>query len=302
MKKQKKKNSTEKSINLNEELIIGLTPKKRESVNTTKKSKPKNKTQLKKKSTSLRKKTKKKQNKKNNKIVKWIILIMLIILCIVLFLLSSVFNIKQVVVKNNNKVSDQEIIELSGLKTDENMFKFSNNKIKKGIYINPYIEEIKITKKLNGVVELDVKERVPSYMLQYADTYAYINNQGYILELSTTPLEIPVITGINTLEENIIPGKRLENEDLKKLDDVIKIMSNASSLKIDTLITNIDITDSNSYIITMSSEQKIIHFGDVSNINEKMPWILKIIEEEKGIEGEIFVKNPEKKAYFREKV
>ena len=39
------------------------------------------------------------------------------------------------------------------------------------------------------------------------------------------PLEIPVITGFSTANEEIKAGNRLNVDDLNKLDDVIKIMS-----------------------------------------------------------------------------
>lgn len=307
----KKAKPDDKTINLNEEIIIGLTPKKQNNVKSKKRTSS-NKREIKKtnkvKNNSKKKVTKNKIQKKEkmpnkkSKVAKWIILIILIILCVILFLLSSVFNIKKIVIQNNNKTTTEEIIELSEIKTEENMFKISNKKIRKNLKSNPYIEDVKIKKKLNGTIELNVTERVATFIIKYLDTYAYINNQGYILELSQEPLELPILIGISTLEENIKPGNRLDNKDLEKLDTVIKIIANAKSLKLDSLITSIDITNSNDYIIKMDQELKTVHFGDKSNINDKMTWVLEIIEQKKDVEGEIFVKNPDKNVYFREKV
>ena len=39
--------------------------------------------------------------------------------------------------------------------------------------------------------------------------YAYINNQGYILEISQEKLDLPVIQGAKTPEEKIVPVNRL---------------------------------------------------------------------------------------------
>ena len=39
------------------------------------------------------------------------------------------------------------------------------------------------------------------------EQFAYINNQGYILEISSEKIEKPIILGYST--ENIEPGKRL---------------------------------------------------------------------------------------------
>ena len=53
-------------------------------------------------------------------------------------MLSSVFNITNITVTNNNKISEQEIISLSGLTKNENMFKVLNKKVEESIEQNPY--------------------------------------------------------------------------------------------------------------------------------------------------------------------
>ena len=305
-KSNKKERNAKDIINLDNEIIIGLTPKKTNKSNAKKKKTNKEHKKIK-QNNKTRKNTKKtKRNKKEKTVkatvIKIIILIVLILLCVVLFMLSSVFNIKQIVVNNNTKVTTEEIITLSELQINENIFKTSNKKIKDKIKTNPYIEDVIIKKKLNGVIELNVKERVVTYIIRYADKYAYINNQGYILEISDVPIEVPELLGISTAEENIKPGNRLENSDLEKLDSVIKIIASAKSLQIDQLITSIDITNDEDYLLYLASELKIVHFGDESNKNDKMSWIIEIVEQKKDEEGEIFVNDLEKRVFFRKKI
>ncbi len=235
-------------------------------------------------------------------IVKIVILILLIVLCIVLFMLSSVFNIKEIVVNGNSKITTEEIISLSELKTNENMFKTSNGTIKNKIKTNPYIDDVKIKKKINGVVELNVIERVPTFIIKLAEQYAYVNNQGYILEISSEPLAVPELIGMSTQVENIQAGNRLDVSDLEKLDSVIKIISSAKSLGIDKLITGVNITNDNDFVLYSATEFKTIYFGDVENSNDKMAWVSEIIEQKKGEEGEIFVKDLNKRVYFRKKI
>lgn len=311
--KKKKQKKNEETINLDNEIIIGLTPKKENIKSTQKKKVSKKKTQKKKttdkNTTKKTKNTKQKPKAKNKKkksiggkIIKWTIILMLLVLCIVLFLLSSVFNVKTIIVENNNKLSKEEIISLSGVQINENMFKILNSKIREGLKTNPYIEDVKIGKDLQGIVKLDVLERKATYMLQIGDIYAYMNNQGYILEVSETQIDVPILSGFGTPQEEIKPGNRLNEDDLGKLDTVIKIMADCKNKEIDTLISAIDIANANDYKIIMALELKTVHFGNSSSINEKVLWIKDIIERKKGIEGDIFVKNPEKNAYFRAKV
>lgn len=303
--KNKKQKSDNEVINLDNEIIIGMTLKEEPKKTKKKKEQPKTKIKKTKKNTNKIQKTKKRpKTKKKNiklKIVKWIFLLALLATAIILFLLSSVFNITYIVVENNKKISEQEIVNLSGLVKNENMFKTTNKKIKEGIKQNPYIEDVVITRELSGKVKLKVIERTPTYMIKFANGYAYINNQGYILEISEEALQLPIITGFKTSSEEIKAGNRLVVDDLKELENVIKIMETAKNTSIADIITEIDISNSNNYKLVIASEGKTVQFGDLNNINVKILKIEYILEQEKGREGEIYFQNTEK-AVFREKV
>lgn len=136
-------------------------------------------------------------------------------------------------------------------------------------------------------------------MLALEDKYAYINNQGYILEISEELLECPTITGYIT--ENIEPGNRLEQKDLEKLNTVIQIVKIAKEKELDDKITNINIENEKDFLVTMETENKIIHLGDSSNINDKFIMIKAVLIDTVEQKGEIFVKDLNK-VFFRENV
>ena len=238
------------------------------------------------------------------KIIRTIILIGILIGTLIYILLSPLFNIKDVTVTGNNKLSKEEIISLSEIRTEENIFKTSKNDIKNRIKTNPYVENVKIRRKLPDKVEIIVVERVATYMLPFANSYVYINNQGYMLEITSPKANLPIITGFSTPEENLHEGERLLSEDLVKLGEVLQIIESANANGIQELITKIDISNRQDYTIMLEKEKKLVHMGDVSNLSTKMSYINKIIQDEAGIEGEIFVNTDltNKGAVFREKV
>lgn len=253
----------------------------------------------------IKKKTKKKNNKKLSKrakrirrIIFCIVIIAILIGAIILFFMSDVFNISKITIENNNKVTETEVVQASGIQVNENRFKKSKRKIIKNIKEQlPYVESVEISKKLNGEVIITITEREPTYMLKYEKKYAYINNQGYILEISDIALELPILTGYSS--ENIIPGNRLDVEDLEKLDTIIEIIETAKTHEISNIITEIDITKTNNFIISIPSQMKTIEFGDGSNINVKILTIIEVMKKTEGQEGTIFIGN---RVYFREKV
>lgn len=90
-----------------------------------------------------------KKKKYRAKVIKWTALIILTIGAIALFLLSDLFNIKEIKVIDNSKISEQMIINLSEIKVNENMFRFLKLKVTESIKTNPYIETVEINRKLN---------------------------------------------------------------------------------------------------------------------------------------------------------
>ena len=316
-KSKKTQANSNDRIDLDNEIIIGLTPKKeppksKKGTKGKKKSKKKNnnkKEAAKKYSiTSERKSLKGKlkeadtKRKRKFKILKWALIAILLLLATTLFMMSSVFNIREIVVINNNRISPDEIINLSTLTKGVNMFKISNSTIRNGIKTNAYIENVKIKRNIKGTITLDVEERKPTYMLKFANTYVYINNQGYMLEITEEGLPIPAITGFSTNEDEIEIGKRLNIDDLTKLGDVNKIINTSENSPLAGIITGIDISNSKDYRLTVESEQKTIKLGDMSNINIKLQMAGNIFENERGRAGEIYFQEDAKRAVFKEEV
>lgn len=302
------RNKNNELFDFDKEIVIGMPrisddkeknkKNKKTSVNTNK-----NKQNAKKKLTKQQQMAIKKK-KAILKIVKVLTLIIVIIGVSIYVALSPLFNIKEINVTGNSKLSKEEIISLSELKTDENTFRVSNKNIKNKVKANAYIENVKIRRKLPDKVEIIVVERVATYMIPFANSYIYINNQGYMLEITSQKAEMPAIVGISTPEEELHEGQRLISEDLVKLGEVLQIMESANANELVDLITKIDISNRQDYILTLEKEKKAIHLGDVSNLSTKMAYVKKILNDEKGVEGEILVNTDltNKGAVFREKV
>lgn len=245
-----------------------------------------------------------KKKKRNKKILKWTSIIVLVTVGLVFTLTSPLFNINEIKIENNNALSDEKIISLSGLSKGQNIFRFLKSDVINKIKEDNYVEDVKVSRSLPGTVVIDIKERNRDFSLKFLNGYAYINNQGYILEIADNDIEATVIQGIETPEENIVPGNRLDTEDLKKLEVAIEIMTIAKENEINNKIKTIDISDKNEYILYLE-DNKMADLGDSSNLTTKMLYVKKIMELEEGKEGTIFVNGDftnKFKAYFREKV
>ena len=127
----------------------------------------------------------KKRRKLIFKIIKWLTLIGIIIAGIVYAMLSPIFNIQHISVTGNSKISSETIISLSDLNIGQNIFNFRTSNIVNNIKENAYIDSVDINRKFPDEIEIVVSERESTYMLMLGNAYVYINNQGYILEITS---------------------------------------------------------------------------------------------------------------------
>lgn len=276
---KQRKSEKENQFDLDTETVIGMTNR-----NNQKKLQENQRRISKKQAQILKKK------KKIKRIIKWTTLFLIIIGGIIFVLVSPIFNIKDIQVYNNEQISAETIISLSQLKIEQNIFKFSISKVKNEIKTNPYIENVQIKRKIPNKIEITVEERQKKYNVQFLNGFAYINNQGYILEISEQKVEgLPVIQGISTEVEQIVEGNRLNTEDLEKLGTVIQIMNICKNYELDSKISSIDITSKTNYIIYMEEEKKAIYLGDESNLSNKMLYVPAILSENQGKQGTIYL-------------
>lgn len=318
VKKTKKIVEPSNQIDSDNEIIIGVTvyPNKNEKKTKEKKKKQKyNKknAQNKIKRVNVNQKTKKintitkenpKRNSKLKKVLRRTSILLLIIGMVVFALVSPIFNITKVKVTGNNKLSSKKIIGMTGLEIGQNVFKINKSEIIKNIRKNGLVSDVEIKRNLPDEIEIIVSERVASFAIEYGNGYVIVSNQGYIIELSETNQNLPILIGTVTKEEDYVENNRLEEQDLNALNLVLKIMNAANVNEIDELISSIDISDLTDVKINLDAEGKIAYLGDCSNLSHRIQWVKTILEDRQGIDGEIVVNMNlnTKDPFFREKL
>ncbi len=232
------------------------------------------------------------RERKKMSLKKKVIIVILVLIAIVLLLHSSLFSVKEIKVEGNDYLSQDRVIEFSGITYGENLFSHSKRDISKSLLENSYIESAQVHKKLPNTIEISIVERKINYMIQFSDTYVYINNQGYILEQTTEMADVPLVIGLITDQNMVEVGKRLCDDDLINMNKVIKIYELAKVNDISEYISKIDISNEKNYIIELESRGKVVDLGDCSNysdINTKMLYLASILAVTDDSREEIFL-------------
>lgn len=248
---------------------------------------------------------KKIKKKKSKGIVKFILFIILI-LGIIAFLKSPFFTLQKINVKGNNKVKSSEIIKLSQIETNKNMFQKNLLFLNKNLKKNTYIKNASLKIVSSSEIELDIEERDEKYYISASNKFYTIDNSGMILKESITePTNLIKLSIFKTELVNIKVGEKLNESDIKDIEDISNIIKNyIYTIKSDIEISEAYYNEKIGYVINLSQEKKVVYLGDKNKMETKILYLKKIIEQEKGIEGEIFLNKDFKDKFpvFREKV
>ena len=170
----------------------------------------------------------KKQKKVNFKRIIKIILLMAFIIGATIFVMTTpIFNVTEINVEGNSRISNERIESLSKISLNVNTYQYSKKNIIENIKEEPYIESVQVKRKLPSTIIINVEERNRDFFISNYGSYIYIDKQGYILEISNEVEKLPEIKGFSTSTENLVPGNRISDDDLEKIEDIIMEINNS---------------------------------------------------------------------------
>lgn len=142
---------------------------------------------------------------------------------------SSYLSITGISVAGEEKVAEEDIIVLSGLKEGQNLFSFSKDQVISSLKANPWIESARIARRLPDKVVIEITERQPAVFVK-TDALYLMDARGIIFKRYSTEdegLDLPVVTGL--LPERL--GER-EEEIEGRLLELISLLTNRSGFNI----------------------------------------------------------------------
>lgn len=218
---------------------------------------------------------KRKTNKKKNikkvkkrKIRFGRIFLVLIIFFLLFYLLANIFKfpIKNIYVKGNNILSDQEIIEIAQIENYPSIFSKSSNEMKKRLEKNIYIKKAKITKKYLREVHITIEDNYPLFYDSDKKKTILLNKKK-----TTEKLNAPLL--INYVPDTIY---NLFLEKMSSLDyDTIKRIS---EIKYDP-----NEVDEERFLLTMSDGNYVYLTLEKFEVINNYVDIIKTFNNKKGI-------------------
>ncbi len=218
---------------------------------------------------------------KRKKIFKKMIgLFLLFVLCAVIAAFTPYFNISQVNITGNSRVSAQEIEQASGITQGSNIFRVKLSSVKRRIQNISYIHSVKVKREFPNQISIEVEESQPAAAVPYLGQYVLIDRYGKALEQETQEnmvniTDIVILTGLEI--KNFELGEKIIVENERNLKIVLESLS---ELVHNSLIENtneIDVTDENGIVYKMNDSKLSVLMGDASDLSYRVKFLKEIL-------------------------
>lgn len=168
-----------------------------------------------------RKKRKRKKRRKKHYVLRFV-LFCAVVLGAIVFLRSDFFTVELIKVENNSIITEDQILEMSGLETGQNIFHSSSLKAKKEIEKNPYIAHASVHRKLPNVLVIRVREKEAIASIEKKDEYVILDADGTVIDQSRTNMYTTVISGIKLKKFQV--GEVPEVDNPVRLENALKLI------------------------------------------------------------------------------
>ena len=152
------------------------------------------------------------------------ILFLIVFLVVAFFAVKGIFNmrIKNIVVENANYLTDNEIIDLSGIGNYSKIISVDILKVKDNLLKTGYVDDANIKLSLNGKVTIIVKESKPLFVNMLTGNVVLANKH----EVKKTnkyiglPTLINYVTDENVYEELVKGFNKIDDEVIKSISEI----------------------------------------------------------------------------------
>ncbi len=192
-------------------------------------------------------------------ILSLLFVLMFIFWCMYYLLQSDLMNLKNIVLEGNLTVTEDEIVNISNLVINRNIFKYNLKEIKQNIISHPYIKEVKVCRKLPDTIIIQMKEREEYAIILYMGSYIYIDQENIVLKASDSYManENILITGINFKSFKV--GERVQATNYDDLNLVMDLLKAINMTTIYDMISEINISEKNNIrIITFDGSEVLL--------------------------------------------
>lgn len=230
-----------------------------------------------------------KMKRKQKKQLAFLTLTVLVASIAAIILLTPAFDIKNIEVRGNSVLKDEEIIRVSGIVEGINIFGVSLGEAKDNIKSMGYIENVKVRRSLPSTIEITVEEEVGVGYITAKDGYVIITADGRCIDITDGLTEnddgkktaelpkLPKIKGMKNVKYKV--GNIITAEDENQLNALLTCLHEFSKYGYIFDMREIDISDTSDIKFYYLSKDLCVTVGSPDKIGYKMECFGPILDE-----------------------
>lgn len=240
------------------------------------------------------------RRRKRSYFLYYILLLFFVIIASVTLSVTVFFNIKLINVTGISKYTSEDIIEITGVKSGDNLFRINIENIENNI-LNElvYIDSVKIKRELPDKLYIECVQSEIEYSVKLDnERYSYVSKHGRVLEQDMTERIDTAIEVVGLDIEDIPTGGFITEKNSDKTYAFLKILEDTAIQNLQN-ITSIELKDLQDIKIVYDDRINIV-VGNISDLSQKLKLVQYVIENKIGNteRGIIDIKNGDK-AVFR---
>ena len=204
-----------------------------------------------------------------------IVLVLVVLIGAAAFVGYQFFRVEKITVVGNERYTPEEIIELSGVQYNTNIFMVDENAIRERFTSSPVVVFTKLVRKYPNEIELHVRERQETAIVPYMGAYLVTDEELVVMANGEAQdaEQYPTIEGMNVTSFQLGEILQVEDEYQVKAAERLLIALEGTSLS----IKSIDVTNTSSVTLT-TREGMVIKVGNMDDIEKRLEKAVKILE------------------------
>lgn len=205
-------------------------------------------------------------------------LIILCLICVaVVIFMSPLFNVKHISVSGIKQLSEEYVINASGIKSGAHLAGISFSGAEESLNKTAYISDAKVSYRFPSTIEITIDEKMPVVYYAFADGYVGINEDGIVTDIvQTMEKKLPVAKGITLSNYSIGKVPDIEGAKSGQIETLTTVAGTLYDLEMSEIISSIDVSEISN--ITLKTAQGLtIKCGDTTELSYKFSMLKEVV-------------------------
>ena len=192
---------------------------------------------------------------------------------------SNYFKASQVTVSGHELLSDQDVLDQTGLSTGINIFSVNLTTTRKRLLAHPWVAEAEVSRDIPSGISIRIQEHKPLAIIDIKRKFL-LNTQGEIFKewKPADPVNLPIVSGLEFSDLNV--GGTPYSQPFNAVMSVLKLGQKSGSVMANKQISNIEIDKDIGLTIHVNNSLRAIKLGydNYSNKYKRLQEVLCYIE------------------------